>query len=418
MYTNTVKYLLFLLVLVQQFKVAHAQSNEAKAKAYYFTAQEQYEAQSYIKALDFLEKSEDAGGSSNAYIEALRAECYAKKQQWFKAKKALDKCYTMNPSNQTLKRVSPLILEIDHELDKEKEKNRQKLVADKKAEEERLIKLQNIEQERLRLQRENQRIAKLDKRNKPLYDPLILEGDRLYAIQDYAAAKAKYVAALAIEYSQNNAAILGKSKCEAKIQAQIKQKATLTTFRQKEREAAALYKQGKLGDAVKKYTYAVNLNVPEREKTQARARIKSINSEKYRLTNNYATRIRRYNKTYYRLKKWGSTLNTVGGVASGTGGGLLLVGLLIEDNSMIDWGGVTLGAGAFFLGLNYLVLQIEATRVSRKSREYKRRLNYISLRMDHIPRWVDDSKSVNMIPSIQFNSSLNNRTNDKIPVNF
>lgn len=131
------KYYLFIFLSFLIF-IGNAQNNEAKSKAYYFSAQEQYESKKYDSALSLLEKSEEAGGATNAYIEALRAECYVGKKDWGKAKKSLDKCFNMDPSNETLKRVSPLLLKVDEELNKEKEAEEKRILAERAAEEERL----------------------------------------------------------------------------------------------------------------------------------------------------------------------------------------------------------------------------------------------------------------------------------------
>ena len=152
--------LLTLLPLLFYSYDSFAQSDEMKSKAYYFSAQDSYEAENYSKALELLDKSEEAGGASNAYIEALRSECYAKKGEWINAKKSLEKCFNFGPSNEVLKRISPLLITVDEKVEAAKEAER------KRIEEARLKELERLERERqeeiarMENDRKNREIAK------------------------------------------------------------------------------------------------------------------------------------------------------------------------------------------------------------------------------------------------------------------
>uniref|UniRef100_UPI003A8E2182 hypothetical protein n=1 Tax=Corallibacter sp. TaxID=2038084 RepID=UPI003A8E2182 len=105
------KYLLYLAVIFLLPLLSFAQQNEAKSKAFYFSAEDAYKANNYDDALGLLDKSIDAGGASNAYIEALKAKCYAGKKDWVNTKKTLETCYTYSPGDDVLKDLSPIILQ-------------------------------------------------------------------------------------------------------------------------------------------------------------------------------------------------------------------------------------------------------------------------------------------------------------------
>ncbi|MGJ8660615.1 MAG: hypothetical protein ACSHXL_01125, partial [Bacteroidota bacterium] len=62
------KSLLALLLFLTISTVSFAQQNEAKSKAFYFSAQDAFKSKKFDDALGLLQKSEEAGGASNAYI--------------------------------------------------------------------------------------------------------------------------------------------------------------------------------------------------------------------------------------------------------------------------------------------------------------------------------------------------------------
>ncbi len=101
---------------------AFSQNNQAKSKAYYFSAETSFEKGDYADALTLLEKSEKNGGDSNAFIEAMRVKSYAAQKQWEKANRALNKCYSFNPNNAVIKDLSSLLLKIDEGLELEKKR--------------------------------------------------------------------------------------------------------------------------------------------------------------------------------------------------------------------------------------------------------------------------------------------------------
>ncbi len=131
---------------------AFGQNNQAKSIAYYYAAEELFESSNYDEALSQLEKSVEAGGGSNATIEALRAQCYAGKKDWIMAKKTLEKCYAFNPKADILKKLSSVIISVDDEYEKameaerqRKEQARQEELARLKREEEKKMAAQQLE---------------------------------------------------------------------------------------------------------------------------------------------------------------------------------------------------------------------------------------------------------------------------------
>ena len=131
---------------------AFGQNNQAKSIAYYYAAEELFESSNYDEALNQLEKSVEAGGGSNATIEALRAQCYAGKKDWIMAKKTLEKCYAFNPKADILKKLSAVIISVDDEYEKameaerqRKEQARQEELARLKREEEKKMAAQQLE---------------------------------------------------------------------------------------------------------------------------------------------------------------------------------------------------------------------------------------------------------------------------------
>ncbi|WP_417873093.1 hypothetical protein [Xanthomarina gelatinilytica] len=153
------KHLLYLVVIFLLPFFSIAQQNEAKSKAFYFSAQDAFKSKKYDDALNLLDKSIEAGGASNAYIEALKAKCYAGKKDWVNTKQALEVCYMYSPGDDVLKDLSPIILQADTEYEKAikaeqdrilAEQNRQ--LAEQQAEMVRLQKESEKELERIKLQ--------------------------------------------------------------------------------------------------------------------------------------------------------------------------------------------------------------------------------------------------------------------------
>ena len=145
-------FFIIITVIVASALSAIGQANQAKSIAYYYAAEELYESSNYNEALKQLDRSVEAGGATNATIEALRAQCYAGKKDWIKAKETLDICYTFNPKADILKKLSPIIIIIDDEYEnaleterKQKEKIRQNELARQKREHDKKLAAQQLE---------------------------------------------------------------------------------------------------------------------------------------------------------------------------------------------------------------------------------------------------------------------------------
>lgn len=149
------KIILFIFLIISTF--SFAQQNEAKSKAFYFSAQDAYTSKNYDGALSLLDKSIDAGGASNAYIEALKAKCYAGKKDWVQTKKTLETCYTYGPGDDILKDLSPIILQADTEYEKAIKAEQDRILAEQQAELQRIKEQQAAQQEAIK--KEQDRIA-------------------------------------------------------------------------------------------------------------------------------------------------------------------------------------------------------------------------------------------------------------------
>src|SRR5690606_34650574 len=124
------------------------------------SAQDAFKSQKYDDALSLLQKSEEAGGASNAYIEALKAKCYAGKKDWVNTKQALEVCYTYSPGDDVLKDLSPIILQADTEYEKEIKADQYRILGEQQAEMirkqlEQVAELADIEREHNRIKTDN-----------------------------------------------------------------------------------------------------------------------------------------------------------------------------------------------------------------------------------------------------------------------
>jgi|SRR5690554_8107673 len=124
------KHTLLLLMFILLAHQMHSQDQQAKA--YFFTAVDQYKSGNYHQALSYCQKAEEIIGKTNARIEAVRVKSYYASDDIIKAKASLETFLTLKTDEQLLKDIAPYIAKIE-EAEKE-EKRRQELAA-KKAEE-------------------------------------------------------------------------------------------------------------------------------------------------------------------------------------------------------------------------------------------------------------------------------------------
>jgi|GEM_PF-6906033 len=185
--TKIQKQLLGLSLFLFLFTTPITAQNQAKSKAYYFSAESSFNEKRYNDALELLQKSIEAGGGSNAYIESLKVQCYVAKKDWTNAKKALDKCYTYNPNNDILKKLSPIILKVDEQYEKAKEAARQKRIAEEKARQEKLRKQRELEAKQRELARKKVELSKKlepEIRQKVAYFEQLADG-KPYLLKDW-----------------------------------------------------------------------------------------------------------------------------------------------------------------------------------------------------------------------------------------
>lgn len=173
------KKILTLLLLLVSF-LSYSQQNEAKSKAFFFSAQDAFKSKKYDDALNLLDKSIEAGGASNAYIEALKAKCYAGKKDWVNTKQALEVCYTYNPGDEVLMDLSPIILQADTEYEKAIKAEQDRILAEQQAE---MLRIQQEQEAQMAaIEKEQNRIKTANEAYKTAY----------YILQVYKKLKEGY----------------------------------------------------------------------------------------------------------------------------------------------------------------------------------------------------------------------------------
>lgn len=122
------------LLIIFSFPIfCFSQSDSDRAKAYYFEAVNSFESKNYDKTLEYCQQVEDILKTSNARVEALRVKSYFAKGNMEKAKEALNRFSNYGADESLSAEISPYLVKIE---ESEKEKVRQKELADKKAKEE------------------------------------------------------------------------------------------------------------------------------------------------------------------------------------------------------------------------------------------------------------------------------------------
>lgn len=139
--------MLAITLLTTMSGVAQGQSsNENKAKAYYFSAQEYLEAKDYVNALNFLQSAENMLGQSNARIEALRAKTLHQKGDIEGAKRSLDRFFNYSPNASLTKEMAGYARDIEARY----ESNKSRLAAARRAKAEKDRKARMAADERAR----------------------------------------------------------------------------------------------------------------------------------------------------------------------------------------------------------------------------------------------------------------------------
>lgn len=97
----------------------HAQADADKAKAYYYSAENEYKSRNFSKAIEYCRQVEDLLGKTNARVEALRLRSYFDNGDTEKAKKSLQTFLSLDADESLIKSISPYIIKIE-EAEKER----------------------------------------------------------------------------------------------------------------------------------------------------------------------------------------------------------------------------------------------------------------------------------------------------------
>lgn len=107
------------------FTFAQQIDNEFRANAYFQEAVKAYENSDYEKVIYYCGRVEDLNRATNLELEELRMKSFYKSEQHEKAKIALEKFLSFNPSAQELLEIEPYIVKIEeaenYRIQKEKE---------------------------------------------------------------------------------------------------------------------------------------------------------------------------------------------------------------------------------------------------------------------------------------------------------
>jgi hypothetical protein len=176
---NTLKWIMLLIILFGSVHTKlNAQANADKAKAYYYSAENEYKSRNFSKAIEYCQQVEDLLGKTNARVEALRLRSYFDNGDIEKAKGSLKTFLSLNANENLIKSVSPYIVKIE-----EAEKKRIRKV--KEAEEARIKKEREAEEARIKKERQAKeaRIKKEKEREELLANAHFSEG--LAAVQSH-----------------------------------------------------------------------------------------------------------------------------------------------------------------------------------------------------------------------------------------
>lgn len=126
------KNILFLLVACTLTNALHSQSDQDKAKAYFFEAKDQFEAKKYSDCLSTLNNVENLLGETNPLILNLKVKAFYHSGDYQKAKASLNlySQYSSNASAEIQKETLSYIVKVDEKLNEQaliEEQNRRKI---------------------------------------------------------------------------------------------------------------------------------------------------------------------------------------------------------------------------------------------------------------------------------------------------
>jgi hypothetical protein len=145
---NTLKWMALLILFCGSIHTKlYAQADADKAKAYYFSAENEYKSRNFSKAIEYCQQVEDLLGKTNARVEALRLKSYFDNGDTEKAKGSLKTFLSLGADESLVKSVSSYIVKIE-------EAEKQRVQKEKQAEEARIKKEREAEEARIRKERE------------------------------------------------------------------------------------------------------------------------------------------------------------------------------------------------------------------------------------------------------------------------
>ena len=117
---NTLKWIALLILFFSNVHTKlYAQANADKAKAYYYSAENEYKSRNFSKAIEYCRQVEDLLGKTNARLEALRLKSYFDNGDTEKAKTSLQTFLSLDADESLIKSISPYIIKIE-EAEKER----------------------------------------------------------------------------------------------------------------------------------------------------------------------------------------------------------------------------------------------------------------------------------------------------------
>ena len=134
---------ILILLILLGFQ-SYSQDANARAKAYFLSAQEAYNNKNYDKAIDYCGQIEEILGGTNAMVEALLLKSYHENGNTEKALESLQLFYTLDADESLVSEVAPYIVKIE-------EAERARLEKLRAEEEARIMKEQAEAAERQRL---------------------------------------------------------------------------------------------------------------------------------------------------------------------------------------------------------------------------------------------------------------------------
>lgn len=124
--TNLFRGLITAATIGATLSQANAQSSQDQARAYFFAADEAYQAGKYQDALKAVQRAESLSGETGPLLLKLEAQSLFKLGRYEEAKSTLNEFYASNPSASDQRDVASILLELDEKLEAAEELERQR----------------------------------------------------------------------------------------------------------------------------------------------------------------------------------------------------------------------------------------------------------------------------------------------------